>query len=144
LNSTFGGAAFDAPLTYKRPWGRLLLPKSTITAAGGVNTGIGVDDIAGTSALGGMLVYHLISSNGTLALKAEDANGTNVDGDFASSDLDDVATTGMIDASITPKHGMIALATDRAVKRYLRYQVEWGTATTAVATVAFIRNNLAV
>ena len=144
LTSTFGGAAFDAPLTYKRPWGRLLLPKTDLTAAGGVNAAAGVDDIAGASSLGGMLVYHLLTSNGTLALKVEDAVTSNLDASFADSTLDTVATTGMINASITPKHGMIALATNRAVRRYIRYQVEWGTATTATATVAFIRNNLAV
>ena len=142
VNIPFGGSSSQGTLVYKKPWGHLLLPKTDLTSAGGVNTGTGIDDIAGTSALGGIFVYHLTASNGNLTLKAEDADGTNIDADFAASTLDTVATSGLIDASVSPKHGMVALSSTLAIKRYIRYQVAWGTATTATFTVAFIRNNL--
>jgi hypothetical protein len=138
----FGGASSLSTLTYKRPWGRLLYPYAARTAVSGVNTSAGIDDLGTTSALGGIFVYHLYSSDGTVTLSAEDADGTNVNGDFADSTLDTVATSGAIDASVIPKSGMIALATDRAVRRYLRWQIAFGTATTCNFASAFIRNNL--
>jgi hypothetical protein len=136
----FGGASSQSTLTYKRPWGRLLAPYDTRTA---VNAETGLDDIAASSALGGVFVYHLYSSDGGVTLSVEDAD-TNTDGTFAGSDLDAVATSGIITAAVIPKSGHIALATDRAVKRYLRWQLafEAGT-TTATFCCAFIRNNLA-
>jgi hypothetical protein len=141
INIPLGGASSQSTLTYKRPWGRLLAPMATRT---GVNTGIGIDDIGTTSALGGIFIYHLYSSNGGVTIMAEDADGTNVNGDFADSTLDTVATSGIITAAVIPKSGMIALATDRAVRRYLRWQIafEAGT-TTCTFACAFIRNNLA-
>ena len=138
----FGGASSQSNLTYKRPWGVLLHPYAARTSVTGVNTDVGVDDIGATSALGGIFIYHLYSSNGTVTLTAEDADGTNVNGDFADSTLDTVATSGAIDASVIPKSGMVSLATDRAVRRYLRWQITFGTATTCTFASAFIRNNL--
>lgn len=146
VNIPFGGASSQSTLTYKRPWGRLLHPYSVrlkATGVNGANAGVGIDDIATTSALGGIFIYHLYSSDGTVTLSAEDADGTNTDGDFAGSSLDTVATSGAIDASVIPKSGMVALATDRAVRRYLRWQIAFGTATTCTFASAFIRNNLA-
>lgn len=141
VNIPFGGSSSQGTLVYKKPWGHLLLPKTDLTSAA-TNTATGIDDLGASSALGGIFVYHVLTSNGTLTLTAEDA-ATNVDGDFVTSTLDTVATSGLLTtAAVTPKHGMIALATDRAVLRYLRWQIVWGTATTATVTVAFIRNNL--
>lgn len=139
----FGGVSSQSSMSYRKPWGKLLAEKQTRLVGAGVNTGAGIDDIAGTSALGGVFIYHLFSSDGTLTLKAEDANGTNIDADFADSTLDDTATSGSIDATTAPKHGMVALSTTLAIRRYLRWQIAWGTATTATFAVAFIRNNSA-
>jgi len=132
----FGGASYASTLTYKRPWGRLLHAKGAETE---VNAATGIDDIGASSALGGIFVYHLFSSDGTVTLKVQDA-ATNADGSFA--DLSG-ATSGSIDATSAPLHGMIALGTTATVRRYLRWQLAFGTATGATFACAFIRNNLA-
>lgn len=131
----FGGASYASTLTYKKPWGKLLHPKGTETE---VNSSTGIDDNGASSALGGIFVYHLHSSDGTVTLKVQDA-ATNSDGSF--SDLSG-ATSGSIDATSAPLSGMIALGVTATVRRYLRWQIVLGTATTATFTTAFIRNNL--
>lgn len=130
----FGGASYASTLTYKKPWGRLLHAKGAETAA---NTATGIDDTA-SSTYGGILAYHLFSSNGTVTLKVQDAS-TNSDGSFA--DLSG-ATSGSINASVTPASGMVAISTTATVRRYLRWQLSLGTATTATFAMAFIRNTI--
>lgn len=127
-----GQASYSSTLTYCKPWGRLLHAKSAETA---VNTAVGIDDNGASSALGGIFAYHLFTSNGTVTLKAQDAD-TNLDGSFG--DLSG-ATSGSIDASSTPAHGMIALGVTATVKRYLRWQLVFGTATSATFVSALIR-----
>ena len=134
----FGGASYASTLNYKKPWGKLLHVKGTETAA---NTATGIDDYGATPpSLGGIFIYHLHSSNGTVTLKAQEAD-TNSDGSFA--DITG-ATSGSVDASVTPKHGMIAISTTYALKRYLRWQLALGTANTCTFTSAFIRNTIQV
>lgn len=132
----FGGASYASTLTYKKPWGFLLHAKAART---GVNSATGLDDNGTSSALGGIFIYHLFTSNGTVTLKAQHAS-TNSDGSF--SDLSG-ATSGSVDASVTPKNGMIALSTSLTVNRYTRWQLAFGTATTATFVLGLIRNNLA-
>lgn len=127
----FGGASFASTLDYQKPWGKLLHASGAATAA---NTAIGIDGGAATTA-GGIFVYHLFSSNGTVALKVQDA-ATNADGDFG--DLSG-ATSGDIDASAATKHGFIKLGTGATVKRYLRWQLAFNTADTCSFVCAFIR-----
>lgn len=134
-NLPFGGASYASTLTYKRPWGILLHANAARTAA---NTAVGIDDNGASSALGGIFCYHLLSSDGTVTLKAQDA-ATNSDGNFA--DLTG-ATSGSITAAVTPQSGMVALGTTATVRRYLRWQLALGTATTATFVMGFIRNNL--
>lgn len=134
-NLPFGGASYASTLTYKRPWGVLLAPLAARTAA---STATGIDDIGAASALGGIFCYHATTSNGTFTLTAQEAD-TNSDGSFANITG---ATSGSVNASVTPQHGMIALSTTAAIKRYLRFQLALGTATTVTFTSAFIRNNL--
>lgn len=131
----FGGASYASTLTYKKPWGRLLFAKGT---AGDVNTATGIDDSA-SSALGGVFVYHAFSSDGTFTLKVQDAS-TNADLSF--SDLSG-ATSGSIDASGGPVSGMVAISTSATVRRYLRWQLALGTATTVTFACGFIRNTIA-
>ena len=131
----FGGASYASTLTYKKPWGVLLHPSGTETAA---NTAVGIDDIGGASALGGIFVYHLHSSDGTVTLSVDDA-ATNLNASFSALSG---ATSGSITAAVSPKYGMIALGTTATVRRYLRFQVAFGTASTCSFTAAFIRNNL--
>jgi hypothetical protein len=131
----FGGASYASTLTYQKPWGKLLHAKGAETA---VNTSTGIDDNGASSALGGIFIYHLLSSDGTVTLKAQDA-ASNLNASFA--DITG-ATSGSIDASVTPASGMVALSTTATVRRYLRWQLVFGTASTATFIAAFIRNNL--
>jgi len=126
-----GGASYASKLTYSKPWGVLIAPKAAQTA---VNASTGYDGAAATS-LGGIFVYHLFSSDGTVTLKLQDA-ASNVDGSF--SDLTG-ATSGSVDASASPKSGMVALGTTATVRRFLRWQLVFGTAATATFSIAFIR-----
>lgn len=128
--------SYASTLTYKRPWGNLLHAKAAETA---VNTGTGINDYGASSALGGIFVYQLFSSNGTVTLKVQDA-ATNLNASF--SDLSG-ATSGSITAASSPASGMVALSTTATVRQYLRWQLVFGTATTATFACAFIRNNLA-
>lgn len=127
--------SYASTLTYKKPWGVLLAPMTARTAA---NTAVGIDDNGAASALGGIFIYHLASSNGTVTLTAQEAD-TNIDASFAAITS---ATSGSITAASTPQSGMIALGTTAAIKRYLRFQLALGTATTCTFASAFIRNNL--
>jgi hypothetical protein len=134
-NLPLGGASYASTLTYKKPWGRLLHANSAATA---VNDQTGIDDTA-SSALGGIMVYHLFSSDDAVTLKVQHAD-TNDDAEFA--DLTG-ATSGSVDASAAPVSGMVALSTTETVERYLRWQIDLGSATTATFLVAFIRNTIA-
>lgn len=127
----FGGASYASTLAYSKPWGVLLHAKSAETAA---NTATGYDGGAQSTA-GGIFVYHLFSSNGTVTLKLQDAS-TNSNGSFG--DLSG-ATSGSVDATTTPVSGMVALSTSATVKRYTRWQLVLGSATTATFAIAFIR-----
>lgn len=132
VNVPFGGAdAVGAP-GYVKPWGTLLHAKGAETAA---NTAVGVDDNGAATAFGGFLVYQLFSSNGTVTLKVQDA-ASNLNASFA--DLSG-ATSGSIDASSAPVAGLVALGTTATVRRYLRWQISLGTATTATFALGFVR-----
>lgn len=133
----FGGASYASTLTYKKPWGVLIHPRGTETAA---NIAVGIDDNGASSALGGIFVYHLHSSDGTVTLSVDDA-ATNVDGSFTALSG---ATSGSITAAVSPKYGMVALGVSATVRRYLRFQLAMDTATTCSFTSAFIRNNIGV
>ena len=131
VNLTFdtAGTGFTA---YGKPWGLNIHPKGAETA---VNTAIGIDSGIVSSALGGIFVYHLFASNGTITLKAQDA-ATNADLSFA--DITG-ATSGIIDASTTPKGAMIALGVTQTIRQYWRGQLAFGTATTATFWLGLIR-----
>jgi len=131
VNLTFdtAGTGFTA---YGKPWGLIIHPKATRTA---VNTAVGIDSGVTTSSLGGIFVYHLFSSNGTITLKAQDA-ATNSDASFA--DITG-ATSGIINASTTPKGAMVALGVTQTIRRYWRGQLAFGTATTATFFCGLIR-----
>jgi hypothetical protein len=132
----FGGASHASTLSYSKPWGVLLHANSAATAD---NDQTGIDDNGASSALGGVFIYHLLSSDGGVTLKAQHAD-TNLDGSFA--DLTG-ATSGAVDASAAPKSGMVELAATEAIERYLRWQLVFETGTTTATFVsALIRNNL--
>ena len=137
----FGGASSQSTKSYKKPWGVLLYAKAARTSATGANTAVGIDDYGSSPpSLGGIFVYHLFSSDGTCTLTAQEAD-TNLDGSFGAITS---ATSGSITAAVSPKHGMVALATNAAIKRYIRWQISFGSATTATFVIGFIRNTLAI
>lgn len=126
-------ASFASTFTHQCPWGFIVHPKGVETA---VNTAIGLDDFGAATALGGLFVFHLFSSNGTVTLKLQDA-ATNTNPSFA--DLSG-ATSGSINASVTPVADIVALSRTATVRRYLRWQLVFGTATTATFALGFIRS----
>lgn len=131
INSPYSGwAAEGATLLYSKPWGYLLHAKGAETA---VNTAVGIDDNGAASAKGGYMVYQLFSSNGTVNIKVQDA-ATNTNVSFA-----DLVASGLVDASATPKSGLVALSTTATVRQFLRWQITLGTATTCTFATAFVR-----
>lgn len=134
VSMNFSPSSRRSVLYYEQPWGVMLHAKNAETA---VNTAVGIDDNGASSALGGVMVYQLFSSNGTVALKGEHA-ATNLDASFAQITG---ATTGNINASVTPVGGFIPIAKGTTINRYLRWQLTFGTATTATFALGFIRAN---
>jgi hypothetical protein len=117
-------------LLYALPFGVLLRPKSAATT--GVNAASGVDDYGAATAFGGVFAYQVFAGNGTATLSVDDSADNSA---FLALSG---ATSGSIDCS-TPKSGIVALGTSATVRRYLRWQIALGTATTVTAAWAFIR-----
>jgi len=118
---------------YDECWGYLLHARGAETAA---NTAIGFDDgLGGPTTKGGIFAYQLFSSNGTVTLTAQDA-ATNTNPSFANITN---ATSGSIDASTTPVSGHIELGVTATIRQFLRWQLAFGTATTANFAAGFIR-----
>lgn len=131
LSANFSGWAGEATsLLYGNPWGRLLAAKSARTT---INSAIGIDDYGAATAKGGYMCYQLFTSNGTVNMKVQDA-ATNTDVSFA-----DLAASGLVTAAVTPTAGIVALSPTATVRRYLRWQMTLGTATTATFAIAFVR-----
>lgn len=128
-----GEASYASTLSYGKPWGVLLHAKGAETAA---NSSAGIDDFGAASALGGIFVYQVFTSNGTCTLTTQEAD-TNSDGSFANITG---ATSGEINATSAPVSGMVALGTTAAIKRYLRWQVALNGASTVTFAAAFIRS----
>lgn len=133
LNIEFPDSAFSSPLNYKLPFGLLVHAKGAET---GANTAVGTIDNGASSALGGVFAYQVFSSNGTFTLSIDDSATNANNAAFAALSG---ATSGSIDASVTPKSGFIQLSTSATVRRYLRWQLALGTATTVNFACAFIR-----
>jgi len=130
LSIPFANTSYLASnLNYATPWGALLHANAAETAA---NTATGLDQTAQTTR-GGYMCYQVTAGNGTAAIKVQDAS-SNLDGSFA-----DLLTSGVIDCS-TPSAGIIALSPTATVKRYVRFQVALGTATTVTFALAFCRS----
>ena len=131
-NIDFGGAAYTSGVAYSSPFGVLLHAKGAETA---VNTAIATVDAGASTTLGGVFDYHLLSSNGTVTLSAQDAT-TNTNVSFSAITG---ATSGSINASTTPVSGFVELSTTATIRRYVRWQLAFGTATTATFVCALIR-----
>jgi hypothetical protein len=130
---TFANTASGAAnLYYAQPWGVLVHHLVAVTAA---NTATGIDQAAQTTK-GGYMVYHVTAANGTATIKVQEAS-TNSDGSFA-----DLLSSGSIDFTGGGKSGIVALAPSATVKRYIRWQIALGTASSVTFAAAFIRGNL--
>jgi len=131
-----GWAADASTLKYAGPWGTLLHASGTETA---VNAAVGFDNPTGAAtAKGGYFVYHIFASNaaGTATVIAQDA-ATNTDPSFA---LLAGATSGAIGFAAIPASGVVALANNADVRRYLRWQLTLaGGMTTCTFVSAFVR-----
>lgn len=127
----FGDAdAQAAHLAYTRAWGILLHAKAAETA---VNAAAGVDDNGAASSKGGYLCYQVFAADGTATFKVQDSADNSSFADLSG------ATSGSIDASVTPKSGIVALTPTATVRRYLRWQIVLGTATTVTFALSFMR-----
>lgn len=133
VNIPFPSADYSTVKGYHSPFGLLVHANGAET---GANTAVATIDNGASSAKGGIFVYQLFSSDGAVTLSIDDAASNTEDGDFAALSG---ATSGSIDASSTPVSGMVALATDATVRRYLRWQLDLGGSTTATFALAFIR-----
>jgi len=115
-----------------KPWGILIHALAARTAA---NTAVGIDDYGAATALGGYMMYQVTAGNGTATIKMQDA-ATNSNVSFA--DITG-ATSGELDCSAVQK-GIVDLTATRDVRRYLRWQLTLGTATTLTFALAFMRS----
>lgn len=118
---------------YSQPWGVLLHASGAET---GANTAVGIDDFGAATSEGGIFFYHLLSSNGTVTLTAEDA-ATNTNPNFLPITG---ATSGLITAAVTPQSGFVLLTEGADVRQYLRWQLAFGGASTATFVAGIIRN----
>lgn len=125
----FGNAGHDTVIGYAVPWGVLLHAKAAETAA---NTATGLDELAQTT-LGGWMMYQVFAGNGTATIKVQDAS-TNSDGSFT-----DLLSSGSINCS-SPTSGIVKLAHGSTVKRYTRFQIALGTATTVTFALSWHRS----
>jgi len=133
-NIAFPSASPRGSLAYSACLGALVHPKGVETAA---NTAITtLDDAGAATTNGGLFVYHLFSSDGTVTLSLDDSASNANNAAFAPLSG---ATSGSIDASATPKSGIIALSNTATIRRYVRWQIALGTATTCTFACALIR-----
>lgn len=134
VNVAFPDASYLAGVnSYVNPFGLIVHPKGAETAA---NAAVGTINNLASSALGGIFFYQLFSSDGTVTLSIDDSATNANNAAFAALSG---ATSGSIDASVTPKFGMVALSPTATVRQYLRWQIAKGTATTATFALGFIR-----
>lgn len=115
---------------YSSPFGVMLHAAGATVA---VNSNAGIDDNGAATTAGGVFFWHLLSSDGSVTLKLQDA-ATNTDGSF--SDLTG-ATSGVLAAA--PASGQVALSRTATIRRYLRWQLVFGTASTASFVLGFHR-----
>lgn len=132
-----GWAANAATLLYSCPWGVLLHANAARTSASGANTAVGYDNpSAGATAKGGYFLYQILAGNGTATLSVDDSATNANDAAFAALSG---ATTGSINCAAGVS-GIVALGTGATVRRYLRWQIAFGTATSVTFASAFMRN----
>jgi len=135
VNVPFMGTAGDATSRlYGSPWGTLLHANAVRLAATGVNDAVGFDNPKGAAtAKGGYFLYMVTDGDGTATLSVQDA-AVNNDGGFVTLAG---ATTGEINCAVK-QYGVI-IPTTQDVRQYLRWQIDFGDATTVTFLSAFMR-----
>jgi len=130
-----GSSGIATNLNYARPWGTLLHALAATTAA---NSAAGIDQLAQTLK-GGYMMYHVTAAAGTgamtAAIKVQHAD-TNSDGSFA-----DLLSSGTINCSGGGVSGIVALAKNATVERYIRWQLALTLATSVTFALAWVRGN---
>jgi len=134
----FAGWAADATSRdYPLCWGTLLHASAARTNVQGVNAGDGFDNPTGAAtAKGGFFLYQVLASNAagvTATLSVDD--GTTAD----DADMDPLAgaTSGLI-VCVAGVHGIV-VPTTLDIRRFLRWQIAFGTATSVTWVAAFFR-----
>ena len=125
----FGQWDVNNLISYDRPWGDLVHAKGAETAANSANGD--VDGLAASTA-GGWMMYHVSAGDGTATISIDDS------ADNAAWTALSGATSGSVDCSNVIS-GIVALGNTATVRRYLRWQLALGTATTVTFTLAFVR-----
>jgi len=133
-----GWAGTASSAAYNIPWGTLLHANAQRLVADPVNDQPGYDNPLGvvSTAKGGYFMYEVLDGDGgDVTLFVEDAAAPNVDGSFAP--LGD-ATSGLIlaDPGVS---GIVAIGTGATVRRYLRWQIAFGTSVDVTFVSAFMR-----
>jgi hypothetical protein len=135
VNANFlGWDATAASLNYGAGWGYLVHPSGAETA---VNAGTGFDCYQQDETThGGYFIYHLLASNaaGTATVSVDDSANNAAFLALAG------ATSGAIGFASFPTSGVIPLAVNATVRRYLRWQLALaGGMTTCTFVSAFVR-----
>jgi hypothetical protein len=129
VNVPFGEYDITQVGNYTKPWGTLLHALSAATAA---NSDTGIDDRGSATTAGGYLMYQVTAGDGTATISVDDS------ADNSSFTALSGATSGVIDCSAATS-GIVALGTTATVRRYLRWQIALGTASTVTFALAFVR-----
>lgn len=131
LSAEFSGWASDATsLLYGQPWGALVHASGAET---GANSGTGFDNpTGGATAKGGYMVYQVLAGNGTATISIDDSANNSAFTALSG------ATTGSINCAVV-QHGIVALGVTATVRRYLRWQIALGTATSVTFALSFHR-----
>lgn len=122
--------AWDASdlINYSTAWG-WILNNGTQT---GVNSATGHDaPTAAATTTGGYMAYQLLSSDGSVTISVEDS--ANNSAWAAVSGM----TSGVIAAA--PAAGIVAIGTTATIRRYTRWQITLGTASTVNFVLALVR-----
>ena len=133
-----GWAGTASSAAYNIPWGTLLHANAQRLVAAGVNDQPGFDNPLGvvSTTKGGYFMYEVLAGDGgNVTLFAEDAAAPNIDGSFAPLAL---ATSGLILAN-PGVSGIVAIPTNATVRRYLRWQILFGTSVDVTFVSAFMR-----
>jgi len=131
-----GWSTSGTSLAYAPGFGQLLHANSAVTAA---NTAVGVDNLsAAATTTGGYMMYQVLASSNAAHTATISIDDSATNADNASFSALSGATTGSITVTAGVS-GIVALAPTATVRRYLRWQIALGTATSVTFVLSFHR-----